>query len=113
MTNKLINTPGYAYVTEDKGCKLSFGQKIYIKYFTPDGRYAITNKGKYEAMRFSPYLPSLDAFNFPLSGITVNNKKEQVIKSYKDLYYELVRDGRDAYMRGSYESFCKKLFNYY
>jgi hypothetical protein len=113
MINRLIHIPGYAYVTEDKGCKLRFGQQVYIKYVTPDGKYAVTKKGKYEAIRFSPISPSIEMFEKPKKFsrvMAIDNHSK--LKSFKELYYELLADGREAYLNGTSEQFTKKLFNY-
>ena len=113
MINRLIHIPGYAYVTEDKGCKLKYGQQVYIKYVTPDGKYAVTKGGKYEAMRFSPTAPSLEMFEKPKKYSRVmatDNHKN--MKSFRQLYYELLDEGRSAFLNGTSVQFTGKLFNY-
>jgi hypothetical protein len=88
MLNKFHKYPCVAYVTEPKGCKLKYGQRVEVLYLSGNGRYAITKHGRYETIRFSKEPPS----DFLINPQPYVPEKRQgfFIKSYKQLYYELL-----------------------
>lgn len=96
-----------AYVTEPKGCKLRYGQRIEIKYLSHNGRYAITKYGRYDVIRFSTDPPS-DYLIPPPKYVPKYNPTFK-LKSYKELYYELLDDVKEAFSNGTERKLYEKL----
>ena len=107
MLNKFHKYPCVAYVTEPKGCKLSYGQRVEVLYLSGNGRYAITKHGRYETIRFSKEPPS----DFLINPQPYVPEKRQgyFIKSYKQLYYELLERAKESVMNGTEKQFCQNL----
>jgi hypothetical protein len=86
---------------------LKYGQRVEVLYLSGNGRYAITKHGRYETIRFSENPPSDFLIN-PQPYIP-EKRPGYFIKSYKQLYYELLEKAKESVINGTEKQFCQNL----
>jgi len=110
-SHELILIPGYAYCTAPEGTSLKYGEKVLI--LRRSGTNLITKKGRFQAIRFSPNAPAMDVFSD--NKCTFVRKPQIVehegrIKTYREVFLQVVAEAKEAYLRGTTRQFCQKLF---
>lgn len=109
--HELIQVPGYAYCTAPEGTSLKYGERVLV--LRRSGKNLITKKGRFQAIRFSPDAPAMDAFCekpvvYPRKNKFVEHEGQ--VKTYREVFLQVVAEARQAFDRGETRRFCEKLF---
>lgn len=110
-SHELIIIPGYAYCTAPQGTSLKYGERVLV--LRRSGTNLITKKGRFQAIRFSAQQPAMDLFEDKPVVYKRRQKfveNEGRVKTYKEVFLQVVAEAKDAYLRGQTRQFCQRLF---